>query len=335
MCLLACGPEDGATYGSSSQSIIDGHVCVADEQPATVAVLAHFTVEANNQQYRLTAYICTGTLIAADTVLTAAHCVDLPLLSANLLQNATILEAKFFISYQENLQNASNSVVADAVNATSVHQHPDFTFTPADSSPFQRYSDLALLFLEKAQSVRPEFVIAANEADQVFMGKEVETGGWGQESGASNPPASSDGLKRCASTTIAQVATFELQVGTSSTPRQCHGDSGGPTYLDVNTTTSIKRRVIGVTSHAYDASDCANGGVDTRVDAYLDWLDRTMSDACKAKERVACQTPGLPSPYPAKAGCGCGSGNGNWLALFALLAFAQHRRGLRPRRPSM
>ena len=33
-------------------------------------------------------------------------------------------------------------------------------------------------------------------------------------------------------------------------------------------------RVIGVTSHAYDESDCnETGGVDTRSDYFLDWIE--------------------------------------------------------------
>ena len=58
-----------------------------------------------------------------------------------------------------------------------------------------------------------------------------------------------------------------MQIGSGSeTSRKCHGDSGGPTYMDVTTTSDVKQRVIGVTSHAYDESDCAKGGIDTRID---------------------------------------------------------------------
>ena len=56
-------------------------------------------------------------------------------------------------------------------------------------------------------------------------------------------------------------------------PVSVHGDSGGPTYMDVETSSETKRRVIGITSHAYDPNDYAKGGVDTRVDVWLDWID--------------------------------------------------------------
>ena len=57
----------------------------------------------------------------------------------------------------------------------------------------------------------------------------------------------------------------DFQVGgDASTSRKCHGDSGGPTYMKVQTQSAEKWRVVGITSHAYDESDCQKGGVDTR-----------------------------------------------------------------------
>ena len=55
--------------------------------------------------------------------------------------------------------------------------------------------------------------------------------------------------------------------------------------------------VVGVTSHSYDASDCfETGGVDTRVDYYLDWIDQEMTRRCDDGTRVWCDTPGIIEP---------------------------------------
>jgi MYXO-CTERM domain-containing protein len=55
--------------------------------------------------------------------------------------------------------------------------------------------------------------------------------------------------------------------------------------------------VIGVTSHAYSAEeDCYLGGVDTRVDAYLDWIEEAMIAACDDGTRSWCDEPGIPDP---------------------------------------
>ena len=53
----------------------------------------------------------------------------------------------------------------------------------------------------------------------------------------------------------------------------------------------------GVTSHAYDDSDCfETGGVDTRVDAFLDWIDDEMRLRCDDGTRAWCEVPGIVNP---------------------------------------
>ena len=56
-------------------------------------------------------------------------------------------------------------------------------------------------------------------------------------------------------------------------------------------------RLIGVTSHAYDWTDCTEtGGVDTRIDYYLDWIDDEMRARCESGERVWCEEEGILGP---------------------------------------
>lgn len=104
-------------------------------------------------------------------------------------------------------------------------------------------------------------------------------------------------MKNCGEARIGEVAEWEFQVGTDrASTRKCRGDSGGPTYLQVAPGSDFPRRVVGVTSHAYDESLCDEGGLDTRVDAYLDWLDARMRAACADGVRRWCEIPGLIPP---------------------------------------
>jgi MYXO-CTERM domain-containing protein len=150
---------------------------------------------------------------------------------------------------------------------------------------------------------------------------------------------------------IARLAPYEMQIGLEeSDVRQCHGDSGGPTFLNIETTTDDAMRLIGVTSHTYDASDCARtGGVDTRVDYYVDWIDQEMRAACDDGTRVWCDEPGILVPPTTedtgvedvasgdddeeKGGCGCGTTGAS--ALPAILAglLALRRKVGNPPRP--
>ena len=61
---------------------------------------------------------------------------------------------------------------------------------------------------------------------------------------------------------------------------------------------SLRRtRLVGVTSHAYDMSDCnETGGVDTRIQFYRDWIESKMVAGCETGVRVWCDEPGILEP---------------------------------------
>ena len=56
-------------------------------------------------------------------------------------------------------------------------------------------------------------------------------------------------------------------------------------------------RLVGVTSHAYDMTDCnQTGGVDTRVQFYRDWIESKMVAGCENGVRVWCDEAGILEP---------------------------------------
>ena len=101
-------------------------------------------------------------------------------------------------------------------------------------------------------------------------------------------------------------------------------------------------RVIGVTSHAYDASDCeSKGGVDTRVDAYLDWIESELVSRCEDGSRAWCDEMGIvEAPLPSLAdgdtadessrgACACSSTSPSpapWFAMVGLSGLIGLRR---------
>jgi uncharacterized protein (TIGR03382 family) len=89
-------------------------------------------------------------------------------------------------------------------------------------------------------------------------------------------------------------------------------------------------RLIGVTSRSADFTLCAEkGGYDTRVDAYLDWIDDEMRAACEDGTRVWCEEPGiLPASWAEgeQGKGGCNSAPGVLLAGLFSLGFARRRR---------
>ena len=370
--LAGCGTGSGDVNVRSSsatqQAIINGDGCGAEVFPTAVAVLVDAKVSFQGfGETDIKTVICTGTLIAPDTVLTAAHCLDATGLTFGF---GDVVSETYSVTFDADLvalasqgqqQGVSVELPESRIEAAAFFAHETFdlnAFAGVDGPG--DYFDIGVIFLNETVDVTPEIVITAEEAVQIEVGATVSIVGWGQQVPTNGPleapPEGSVGLKVCAVSTINEVGATEFQVGgDSTTSRKCHGDSGWPTYMNVETPLTIKQRVIGITSHAYDAEDCAKGGVDTRIDAYLEWLDAKMVAACDDDTRAWCEVKGVipPSFYEAAtnepegepepgteipkseligscAASGAGTESTTWAGVFALLALA----GLARRRRS-
>lgn len=359
-CLLAlaaltaiASPALADDLSSRRDAIINGERCGPETHPTTVGIILDGELGTGRGTMPLRAAQCTGTLIAPDVVLAAAHCVDSRILPY-VMYGATIEREDYYVSFTDDLTDVGGEnggpLPDDAIKARDwvwgTGWHPN-NFAGDVSGP-GNFKDIALIFLdEPVTHVQPMLLITAEEAAQLAEGREVEISGYGQTRPARNqwdqPPS---GEKVCGTSFIGDLGTHEMQIGgDQSSTRKCHGDSGGPTYFDVATEFTNKRRVIGITSHAYDESDCAKGGVDTRVDAWLEWIDAQMRAGCKLDKRAWCEVEGIippefyePEPEPApvdpggggdvrRGGCqGCAQSGTTLLALLALPLLRRARR---------
>ncbi len=330
--------------------IINGEAATEDEWPQAGAMMMDATMSFGGHVMDFRMLVCSSTLIAPDVVMLAAHCVDPDSFTYGY---GTLTDVDIRWSRQADLGAHDGSTIndwpADAVVAWDWVHHPEWDLFALDTG-IGDSKDIALLFLDTPVLDVPfAYLPTVEEATQVVEGAEVVVVGWGQQTSDRQPPAGTYGYKQQGVSFIAELGLAELQVGLEPDDvRKCHGDSGGPTFLTIATETVDPLRVVGVTSHAYDTTDCRiTGGVDTRVDAYLTWIDQELRARCADGTRAWCEEEGIPvAPLPEpidtgdtgdtdddgdeeEGGCGCASGQampGTALGLLGLLGVAVARR---------
>jgi hypothetical protein len=293
VCALPVSP------GWAFNDIINGEDATVDDYPMTGGMLAGSVVDFGGTEYEIKMMMCSATLIAPDVVLLAAHCIDFAALEEQYGIDLDAVDIVF--SRQSDLTAFDGSPTEwpyDAAFAWEAVMHPGFNLQTLGGG-LSENDDIGLLFLEEPiLDVPHAFLPTLGEISQIQEGNVVDVVGWGQQTSDQVPPAGSVQLKMKGQSYIAELAAYELQIGLDQEDvRKCHGDSGGPTFMEVSGDWSDPMRLIGVTSHAYDQTDCnETGGVDTRVDYYLDWIDDEMRARCEDGTRSWCDIEGIVTP---------------------------------------
>lgn len=241
------------------------------------------------------AMICSGTLVAPDVVLAAGHCQER---FAPQEAPAHGPPVRYYFSLALDVSAFGPLVPhlpADAVQVRYFLPHPDFAQRPPTSG-LGRAADLGLFFLaDPVTSVAPAALVSEPEA--LVAGARVTIVGYGRRMMASLG-SRDNGIKYQGESTIRAVGPYEMHVGSGGNDAlKCHGDSGGPTYMEVQAQGGAQAALVGITSRALDWAGCLAGGVDTRVDAYLPWIQSSIVWACRTGLSTSCglQTHDDPS----------------------------------------
>jgi uncharacterized protein (TIGR03382 family) len=247
--------------------------------------------------------LCSGTLIAADLVLTAGHCID----------------------------GDPIEVIIDSVDLA----RPDgdrrrVKWARAYPEWIDTY-DVGIVMLENPVFAKPRAVAQRCGARDVFkIGLPLQLVGFGLTSRSGegdntklhhaivplvDPTCATD--PSCAP---AIAPSGEFIAGGTGTDA-CFGDSGGPVYIK----TPKGLALIGVVSRGLVSwtEPCASGGVYVRADKVVAWIERISG---RKLARMACDEPADSGGVLEPAGCNAGAVQSGFALYYALLVVVGLRR---------
>jgi secreted trypsin-like serine protease len=275
----------------------DAHAAIVGGAPAQAGSwpwLAHISYALGGGSYD----VCTGTVVAANLVLTAAHC-------AETLPGGVLNSAGRYTVVTGTLDWAD--AAARHVSAvTDVITHTTENYTATSSSGgvngVNVIGDAALLELATPTTAPP--ITLADGADRSLLdgGTGGQIAGWGLVT-AANPGSAAHGL-RFAPTVIQSadycaqyLSTFnaDAQVCAIDAPRDtattCSGDSGGPLVARARNSRWIQ---VGITSSGLNDCDPTLPAYFTRVDYVAAWVRRWIA-ALPARTRARASAAATPA----------------------------------------
>jgi secreted trypsin-like serine protease len=185
---------------------------------------------------------CSGVVVSAHVVVTAGHCID------------PTFKYSIFLGADYNDPNA-RALADNSVAVSEVHAHPKY-------NPTLNENDIGVL-ITAMPIPRTPATINRQPLAKSDIGQAIRIVGYGETAGNSGVY----GRRHQGTSTI---GTFDpTTISLTGLPNNiCLFDSGGPAFLNRGGT-----EVVAGIHVMVDSTACDGGSLDTRVDAYADFID--------------------------------------------------------------
>lgn len=293
--LTSCAPESQSTPSSYLESnevensnILNGELADSKYQKSQgiVQLRVKKVLKFLGKNVTLSESVCTGSLIARDIVLTAAHCVS----------------SKTSSDKVDVLFGLTN-VKATTIAAKDWIINPDYS--PSDDQT-KAWNDIAIVKLSSAAPADFKLAVlpTTETYQQLLVGSKLTFAGYGitnpmvrdyKKDQNGNPILGKDGqpqtieLSSEGSGTLRKVSNMvvthitsdqkEISLDQKNLKGACHGDSGGPALLQLQDGTQIQ---VGVTSRGTNKlGNCNEGVIYTGVFGQLDFIAKAVAHVNK------------------------------------------------------
>lgn len=252
MVLVNCSPKarSSAIFAGNGSGIVNGVEVPADDPLVKHVVMITDGVETH----------CTGTLIAKDIVLTAAHCLR--------------KGQKMYVGFS--IDGTPKNIARLRPHLVTAYKIPEH-FEIGEDNQFKQAADVMDMMIVKFDNGTPEGWEPAEllESETIYPPEIAESKiltaiGYGLTDGINH---TGSGLLRKARMRISNPIFSRTEFITDGTfSSTCQGDSGGPGFLRIGD----KHVVVGVISRG--AEGCSGEMFYTKVNAYTQWIKDTVKE---------------------------------------------------------
>ncbi|XGC80899.1 trypsin-like serine protease [Bdellovibrio bacteriovorus] len=262
--LVACAPKSAPKselgVSTSSASIIGGEKVLSTDQIAksTVALIGMV----KNTKDEVSQFICTGTLIAKNIILTAAHCIP--------QINEENVQAGMFAVFAQDLHKAKQTDVRHIID---VEIHEDWG---KENESGLDTNDIALVKFDGAMPAG--YQLGKFLADEKLLkdGATVTLAGYGLIKTDGVNTESDETLRKVDVEVLERIGNTEVLLDQNKGKGACHGDSGGPAFLKIN---GIEY-VWGVTSRGFNEEgidNCTGYSIYTEVAKHATFIKEGLA----------------------------------------------------------